>query len=209
VTGTDEAAADGSETDHDGDAYEVEVKVRADHEAVRERLAELDADPAGTVEQADTYYDAPDRDFAETDEALRIRRETVLADDGSESETTKLTYKGPLVEAESKTREEYETAVDDGSELAGILDGLRYEPAATVEKHREYFTLDGYTITLDSVTGLGEFLEVERDADEDGIERVREGAHDLLRKLDLDPDEQIRTSYLGLLLDSEGDSVNE
>ncbi len=186
-------------------AYEVEVKVRADHEKVRERLAELDTDPLGTVEQVDTYYDPPDRDFAETDEALRIRRETVQSPDteasDSGAETAKLTYKGPLIEAESKTREEYETTVGDDGELAGILDGLRYEPAATVEKERERVAIDGYTVTLDSVAGLGEFVEVERETDESSVEDVRDGAYDLLDRLGLDPEEQIRTSYLGLLLD--------
>lgn len=54
--------------------YEVEVKVRADHEVVREALERLDAERRDTVVQRDVYYDAPHRDFAETDEALRIRR---------------------------------------------------------------------------------------------------------------------------------------
>jgi adenylate cyclase class 2 len=75
--------------------YEVEVKVEADHERVRERLGELEADRVGSVEQVDTYYDAPHRDFAETDEALRLRREI---DRDSGETTTKVTYKGPIVE---------------------------------------------------------------------------------------------------------------
>ena len=54
--------------------YEVEVKVAADHAAVRERLPD-EAEALGTVEQVDTYFDAPHRDFAATDEALRLRRE--------------------------------------------------------------------------------------------------------------------------------------
>lgn len=200
--GGDPRDVTGANSPDDGDdtaatAYEVEVKIRADHDSVGDRLDELDTDPLGAVTQVDTYYDAPDREFAETDEALRIRRETVE----SGEETAKLTYKGPLIEAESKTREEYETTVGDDGELAGILDGLRYEPAATVEKERERFEIDGYTVTLDTVGDLGEFVEVERETDESSVERVRKGAYDLLGRLGLDPDEQIRTSYLGLLLD--------
>ena len=179
--------------------YEVEVKVRATHETVREALADRGASALGTVEQTDTYYDAPDRDFAETDEALRIRRETVDPE-GDATTRTKLTYKGPLVDAGSKTRAEHETAVADDGELTGILAGLGYEPAATVEKRRDRFELDGYTVTLDRVTGLGEFVEVEAETGETGVERVRDGARGLLSNLGLDPTEQIRTSYLGLLL---------
>ncbi|GAA0220056.1 class IV adenylate cyclase [Halobaculum roseum] len=185
--------------------YEVEVKVRADHDAVRDRLVDLDATGTRRVRQVDTYYDAPHRDFAETDEALRIRRETVAdgANDGGGGAETKVTYKGPLVEAESKTREEFETAVADGDAAEGILGGLGFSPAATVEKDREFFEFDGYTVTLDDVAGVGEFVEVEREAAESEIEPAREGAYAVLRDLGLDPDDQIRTSYLGLLLRSQ------
>lgn len=176
--------------------YEVEIKVRADHDRVRARLSELDAVSSGTVRQIDTYYDHPIREFAKTDEALRIRRET--ADEGDE---TRVTYKGPLVEAESKTRAEFETGLDDGETFAEILEKLGFEPAATVKKTRERFRADGYTITLDTVEGLGEFLEVETEAEV--IEPAREGAAELLEQLGFDPNDQIRRSYLGLLLDAE------
>jgi adenylate cyclase class 2 len=178
--------------------YEVEVKVRAGHDAVRERLAERRATEQGSVTQVDTYYDAPHREFAETDEALRVRIERR---DGEE--TTKLTYKGPLLEAESKSREEHETAVADPGAIRNILDGLGFAPAAEVRKDREFFELDGYTVTLDAVNGLGEFVEVETETDDAEIEPAREGAVELLESLGLDPDEQIRTSYLGLLLADE------
>ena len=197
--------------------YEVEVKVEADHEAVRDRLVELGARRVGRVAQTDVYYDAPHRNFAETDEALRLRRETVTdADSGrpdgdvpsgerdsidERSSETRLTYKGPLVEAASKTREEHETAVADPTSMEGALAGLGFEPAATVEKERERYVLDGYTVTLDRVAGLGEFVEVEREADEEDIDAAREGAFAVLRRLGHDPGDQIRTSYLGLLLD--------
>lgn len=186
--------------------YEVELKVRADHDRVREVLQARGAEHERRVRQVDTYYDAPHRDFAETDEALRIRKETDLESGYAETE---LTYKGPLVEDASKTREEHETVVGNPGGAEGILDGLGFEPAATVEKHREAFSIGGYTVTLDSVDGLGEFVEVERaiaadDADDPGVERVREGAIDLLDELGLDHDEQIRTSYLGLLLEADG-----
>ncbi|WP_132060370.1 class IV adenylate cyclase [Halorussus amylolyticus] len=192
--------------------YEVEVKVRADHDDVRARLADLGADPVNRVMQSDIYYDAPHRDFAETDEALRVREET----DADSGETvTRLTYKGPLVEAESKTRREVETAVGDADTAADILDALGFEAAATVEKERQRFALNGYTVTLDSVAGLGEFVEVETEAEGgseaetagESVANAREGAFAVLRDLDLDPGDQIRTSYLGLLLAEESDGT--
>ncbi len=177
--------------------YEVEVKVAADLDAVAARLDDRDAELTGDVVQVDTYYDAPHREFAETDEALRVRRET------RDGETTaRITYKGPLVEAESKTREEFETGVDSGETADAIFEHLGFEPAATVHKDRRFYDYEGYTVTLDDVEGVGEFVEVETETDEDGVEAAREGAYDVLRELGLDPEEQTRTSYLGMRLEN-------
>jgi len=54
---------------------EIEVKARADHEALKKRLKQDGADFERTVEQTDIYFNAPDRDFGSTDEALRLRNE--------------------------------------------------------------------------------------------------------------------------------------
>jgi adenylate cyclase class 2 len=231
--------------------YEVEIKVRTPHKPVRSALADAGAERIERVRQADTYYDAPHRDFAETDEALRLRVETregsdagaagsdtgvVESDTGADESdtgsgggdrggvdidthspgdgtppgptaTTRLTYKGPLVDESSKTREEHEIVVGDGDSAAAIFGSLGFDPAATVEKERSFYDLDGYTVTLDTVAGLGEFVEVEAEVEDgDDVDRVREGAFDVLRRLDLDPSDQIRTSYLGLLLDAGADT---
>jgi adenylate cyclase class 2 len=175
--------------------YEVEVKVPADHAAVRARLADVGAEPLGTVVQRDTYYDAPHRQFAETDEALRLRR--VEREDGSRE--TRVTYKGPLVDSVSKSRREHETAVDDDETMDAVLRALGFDPVAVVEKERTRFRVDEYTVTLDDVTDVGEYVEIETESTD--VDDAREGVFELVRRLDLDPDDQIRTSYLGLLLD--------
>ena len=198
--------------------YEVEIKVPADLEATRERLREAGAERVDARRQRDTYYDAPHREFAETDEALRIRRETPLAEDGGSSSegealsdaepaaSATVTYKGPLLEAASKTRAEHETGVDDGEALAAVLSGLGFEPAATVEKRREFWSYDGFTVTLDAVTGLDEYVEIEREVEaESEVDAARDAAVEALDRLGLDAADQVRTSYLGLLLAGEED----
>ncbi|MCU4719174.1 class IV adenylate cyclase [Halapricum hydrolyticum] len=182
--------------------YEVELKVRADHDRVRERLEALGGERVGSLRQADTYYDAPHRDFAATDEAFRVREETRDGD-----RETRITYKGPKVEAESKTREELETTVGDGETARELFESLGFEPVATVRKGREHFTVSGLTVTLDTVEGVGEFVEVETDVETgDEVESAREAAVELLADLGLDPDDQIRVSYLELLLADEASS---
>ena len=189
--------------------YEVELKLRADHDEVRPRLSELGADAAGTVVQRDTYFDAPDRNFAETDEALRIRRER---HEGDDEQRAAVTYKGPLLEDASKTRAEAETGVDDGEAVREILLGLGYNPAVTVPKERTRYVVDDCTVTLDTVDGLGEFVEVELETDtdleagpegEECLDALRSEAAAVVERLGLDPTEQIQTSYLGLLLAEE------
>ncbi|MFB6095216.1 MAG: class IV adenylate cyclase [Halodesulfurarchaeum sp.] len=179
--------------------FEVEVKVRADHEPVREALSEMDASKLETVTQVDTYFDAPHRDFAETDEALRLRREQGSAG----GKKPRITYKGPLVEEASKTRAEHETAVGSAEAVSKILESIGFAAAATVKKKRTRFEVGEVTLTLDTVVGLGEFVEVEKTVPESDIEEARESAYDLLRELGLDPETQIRRSYLELVLEDE------
>lgn len=195
--------------------YEVEIKVRADHEAVRNELESAGADSLGTVHQEDTYYDAPSRDFAETDEALRVRNQRSVQDEPGEeeqpaSQEITLTYKGPLVDAASKTRKEAQTAVESEDGIKAILAALDYEPAETVHKRRERYALEDCIVTLDTVRGLGKFVEVEVTSDSvgsDDIDAARDSAIAILRRLGLDPSEQIRTSYLELLLTGDTDDT--
>jgi adenylate cyclase class 2 len=206
------------------DVYEVELKVPADHDAVREALERLDAEAIGSVEQADVYYDAPQRDFGETDEALRLRTEREQGGNESTVESTAtptgathdstagvLTYKGPLVDDASKTRREVESPVVDAEGIDDVLQAVGFDAAATVEKRRERYRLDGVVVTLDTIADLGEFVEVEtevpsghsKDAEEDdaAITAAREELESVLKSLGLDPADGIRTSYLGLLLE--------
>lgn len=172
------------------------MKFRADHAAVRPRV-QARGRHVDTVLQRDTYYDAPHRSFAETDEALRVRQE----EHEEEEVETRLTYKGPLVDEVSKSREEVETAVGDPGALATALERLGFEPAATVEKRRERYEVDGYTVVLDDVSGVGQFVEIERESNE--LEAARKGAFELARTLGFDPEDGIRESYLGMVLDGE------
>lgn len=173
--------------------YEVEVKVPAAHDPVRAGLDALGADRLGVVTQVDTYYDHPTRSFAATDEALRIRRE---------ADRDVLTYKGPKVDEASKTRREIETVLEDGQAMDAILTAIGFEPAAEVRKTRERYAIDDFTIGLDAVEGLGQFVEVEADADLASIDALRDGAYRLLERLGLDAEDQVRKSYLELLTDA-------
>ncbi|WP_232685738.1 class IV adenylate cyclase [Halobacterium zhouii] len=206
--------------------YEVEVKVPANHDEVREALDDAGAAPQGVVAQADTYYNAPNRDFAETDEALRVRTVSEVSGDSrgrglaavldaalggpdassgspDASSTSRVTYKGPLVDDASKTREEFETGVDDGETMGAVFERLGFTPTATVRKVRDRYRVDGWLVVLDDVEDVGTYVEVETEVeDEDEISDARDEVYSVLRDLGLDPEEQIQASYLGIKLEN-------
>ena len=170
---------------------EVEVKVRAKHADVRKRLEELGAERVTEKTQRDIYFAAPHRDFADTDEALRVRHE---------DDETYITYKGPKLDEETKTREEHETTVGDAEEARAVFESLGFEEFGVVEKRRSVYELGGARVTLDDVSGLGKFVEVERDIEEKAdTEEPRAAVLDTLERLGLDADDSVRESYLELL----------
>ena len=142
-------------------SFEVEVKYRSvDHDQLRRRLNELRAVPDPQVAQEDVYLNHPSRDFAVTNEALRLRR---IGDEN------RITYKGPRREGPTKTRTEIEIAVGAGADafqqLARLFEILGFHPVATVRKSRTTFHLvdlpHRMEVSLDHAEGLGDFAEIE------------------------------------------------
>lgn len=176
---------------------EVEVKYRVPDPAGL--LVKVESVAAFVEDRTDEdhYHAAPDRDFARTDEAVRLRRI---------GGRNYLTYKGPKREAATKTRPEVELPLGDGPEVAAdalrFLAGLGYRPVGVVRKARRVYTLDrgGFpvTITLDRVDGIGDFAEVEVIAAEAQFEAAKAVVLGLAADLGLT--DQERRSYLGMVL---------
>ena len=137
---------------------EVEVKAHATNlDDIEEKVIEIGASRVKEEYQEDLYFNAPHRDFAQTDEALRIRKTK-----SENSEETYITYKGPKMDKISKTRKEIEVAVEDPSNMAEILENLSFRAVAMVRKNRTIYTLGELIITLDQVHGVGDFVEIEK-----------------------------------------------
>ena len=133
---------------------EMEIKARcASHEQMKARLISLGASDRGSVDETDHYYNHPARDFALTHEALRLR---------IENGSCCITYKGPKLSGPVKTRFEAETGIGDFETMKSVLEHLGFVHAGTVEKKRHFFSLEGFTVCLDSVRGLGDFIEIEK-----------------------------------------------
>ena len=177
---------------------EVELKFRIE-DAPRVRQAVLDRGGrrGETIRQVDRYFNHPVRDFAVSDEALRVR--TV-------GDSACVTYKGPLLDAETKSREETELwfsgGAADGDGFAAVLRRLGFRPTRAVRKSRQPWQVDlsgrSVEIAFDEVDGLGPFVELETAADADGFETAKAALLRLARELGLSRPE--RRSYLALLL---------
>ena len=121
-------------------SFEVEIKVRLKDtlNEIKLKLESLGSLWAASVEHADDYYIMPPgfQNFAETDEALRIR--TVL--NGGQVESADITYKGKKVRGDAKTREEIVVDVSDPVNLGKILEHMgseRQSPSISRRNVRE------------------------------------------------------------------------
>jgi len=214
--------------------YEVEQKYPlADVAAVEAALARLGATWHATVEQVDRYFNHPCRDFAATDEALRLRRT---------GEALAITWKGPRLDATAKTRRELELPLAEAAVPAAalaeaavpaaalaeaavpaaalvqaavpatldswteLLEALGFRPVREVAKQRQLATVAwqgaAIEVALDHVAGLGNFLELELQADAAGIAVAAARIESLARELGCTAAE--RRSYLEMLIAQRG-----
>ncbi|ADY01976.1 adenylyl cyclase CyaB [Vulcanisaeta moutnovskia 768-28] len=181
--------------------FEVEVKYRVPgHDVIKEKLKALNAKFLEHTEETDIYFNSPIRDFAKTDEALRVR----IYGDG----TVVLTYKGPRIGGIGKTREELSVTVNDLESLLEILRRLDFKEVARVIKRRDIYNYENFTIYIDIVEGLGNFVEVETMVnDRELINKATEEVLQLGDKLGLRRDWIERKTYLELVL--EKNSMNK
>jgi adenylate cyclase, class 2 len=177
---------------------EVEVKYPlSDSAAVEARLRDWNARLVADHAEADHYLNAPDRDFARTDEALRLRRI---------GERNYVTYKGPRHDATSKTRTEIEVPCPPGEAAAEaflkLFQALGYRPTAVVRKRRQIYEWprDGFTVhaCLDDVESVGRVVELEIVADDAHFAAARDTVLRIADEMNLGPTEP--RSYLEQLL---------
>ena len=180
--------------------YEVELKYAvSDMTQLLEKLGRFGLCFGDAVEEHDTFYRHPAKDFAVTDECLRIRRQ---AGDYI------ITYKGPKVDRETKTRREIELFLTDHAKTAKqwdqLLQALGFRVAAELKKMRRsaglVFREQKYELSLDHIDGLGDYIELETFAEETQLDDARRSIKSLAAALGLT--RPITASYLELSLAS-------
>jgi len=142
---------------------EVELKVKLDQpEKVRDWL-ENKAVFKGQSQHLEYYFDHPSSSFIfqnpedgtkDSDKWLRVR-----ITDTKHSLCFKQWYRDE--NGISSHCDEYETDVKDGNTVKALLKLLGFSNSVTIQKTRKSYRFDDLAIELDSVDGLGDFMEVE------------------------------------------------
>lgn len=174
--------------------FEVEIKYKVPSLDELRRIVSLVAKPIGISIEEDHYFNHPCRDFAQSDEAMRIR----IHGDGE----TIITYKGRRIGSIGKSRMEINLKIDNYDNAALMMTNLGFKKVAVIRKRRELFTVDKYTIYLDDAEDLGRFVEVETMVSDETLIDV--AAQDILKfaqeKLGLKPEQIERRTYLELAI---------
>ncbi len=172
---------------------EVEVKYplkNPDH--VREVLTKLEAKSTSKAQtQEDTYYVPAHRNFLEPDivsEWLRIR---------ITPKKCSINYKLWLPFGSEKPThcDEYETEVENPEALEMILMSLNMTKIVTVKKERSTWLYKDIEIALDTVEGLGTFIELEGKSDSEDVSAVYEVLQKMKDILEADTLEQDYRGY--------------
>jgi pantoate--beta-alanine ligase len=178
--------------------FEIEQKYAdADFAAIESKLRSWGAAGPAVQAESDHYFNAPDRDFARTGEAFRLRR---VGGDNF------LTFKGRRAPGPTRVRREVEIPIAPGDDGARrheeLLVLLGYRPVAVVSKRRTTYDLtrEGFQthVCLDDVDSVGRYAEVEILAPQEKAAEATAVLSRLAADLGLSRIEP--RSYLGLLL---------
>ena len=184
--------------------YEVEFKYPlADRGHVEAILGRLGARFRPAVDQVDRYFGHPCRDFARTDEALRLRRE---------GDAVAITFNGPRVGDRAKTRREIELplgapipssgVVETLAAWTALLEALGFRQVAEVAKRRCAAAVPWQgveiEVAIDRVAGIGDYLEIEILTDGEGVSGAVARLESLAGELGCDKPE--KRSYLEIVL---------
>jgi adenylate cyclase class 2 len=136
----------------------IEIEIQVQVENIEPLLSFLQEHGTKGLEnrQIDTYYTPANKHYTAENpvkEWLRLRNA-----DGTYSINYKHFY---YKDGKSSYCDEYETSVDSIEQMQHIFTALDIQEVCVVDKKRSIYTYKDYEIALDSVQGLGDFVEIE------------------------------------------------
>jgi adenylate cyclase class 2 len=137
----------------------IEIEIQVNVENLKPLIKFLKSKAVFQVErhQVDEYFSPIHKDFLgvrPVSEWLRLRNA-----DGQFS----INYKNWHHEKDGKGYycDEFETKIENIEQARKILSALRFRPIVMVDKLRKIYIYKDYEVAIDSVKGLGDFVEIE------------------------------------------------
>lgn len=136
---------------------EVEIQVNIENIEPLIKFLQENAKFKGEKHQTDEYFSPSHRNFTEVrpvKEWLRLRDS-----DGKYS----INYKNWHFNKNGKSHhcDEYQTKIEDLTQLRKVLEALNFKSLIKVDKMRKVWIYKDYKISVDSVKNLGDFIEIE------------------------------------------------
>ena len=175
------------ETQHSFKHKMIELKARVgDHDFLRKKLSALGAQPVGTFQQTDLYFEVPEG-------RLKLRE---VKDDS----TAELIYYERENIAGPKSDDTFILRVQEPEDLKKILKKI-LTPRIVIDKVREIYQYQGTQIHLDTVKKLGKFIEFERKTADDSsmVEKDQRILEEQMEKLEIDQTNLETLSYSDLV----------
>ncbi|WP_168540380.1 class IV adenylate cyclase [Anabaena sp. UHCC 0253] len=178
---------------------EIELRFSVDNETfikVEQKLKEI-ASFVKENHQVDKYFNHPSRDFMNAKspfEWLSIRER---------GDKFILNYKHFYPEdAEIQTHcDEFEVQFQGLEQLNKMFDALGFQKLITIEKTRSLYSYNNeFEICLDTIEGLGKYIEIEAIKDFGSVETTRENLFAFAERLGIDTNHINNTGYPILLL---------
>ena len=171
---------------------EIEITVNIEHTKPLIEFLEKNTEFKSEKHQIDEYFSPAHRGFLDirpVKEWLRLRDA-----DGEYS----INYKNWHYNKDGKSYhcDEYETKVEDLSQIKKILNVLNFKPLVKVDKIRKTWLYKDYEIDMDSVKKLGDFVEIEYIGKDKNVDpkKITEEMIDFLKNLGCG---KIKSNYVG------------
>jgi len=145
---------------------EIEIQVKVENSKVLLEFLEKNADFQSEKHQIDQYFSPAHRDFFEkrpVNEWLRLR---------SSSGKYSINYKNWHTDEDGKSHhcDEYESIIDDLEQVKKIFGVLNLKSVVIVDKLRKIWMYKDYEVSIDTVKGLGDFVEIEYKGEDEEVE---------------------------------------
>jgi len=113
-----------------------------------------------------------------------------------------LTFKGSAPKnQEDIAWEDFDTAIENPDNLERLLINNGYTYVCLIDKVRQSFQYKEFEINIDNVRDLGIFIEIEKNANENEIQNVKNEITNLLNQLGIQNDDLITKGYVPLMIE--------